>query len=82
MPASEATSLVADLLDVRLPADFTAELYALVTSILPRDSIVMVYEHRDVPVRSFRSPPSLPEMRPIAFVGWRGATLPGVLVFR
>ena len=48
-----------DLLDVHLPAGFTAELYALCEEHEAiRGSIVMVYEERDVAVRSATATPS------------------------
>ena len=43
-----------DLLDVRLPAAFTAELYAVCEA---HDGVVMVYEDRDVAVRSATATP-------------------------
>jgi len=67
-----------DLLDVRLPAAFTAELYEVCAG---HDSIVMVYEARDVAVRSATATPALPEMRVIDDLAVAEATPRGVLVF-
>ncbi|MFV0309257.1 MAG: HAD hydrolase family protein [Desertimonas sp.] len=67
-----------DLLDVRLPAAFTAELYALCDA---HDGIVMVYEERDVAVRSATSTPRLPEMRTIETLHGADPTPRGILVF-
>ena len=67
-----------DLFDVRLPATFTAELYALCDE---HDDIVMVYEDRDVAVRSATATPALPEMRRIASLTGAEPTPRRVLVF-
>lgn len=54
----------ADLFDVRLPSAFTAALYELCDQ---REGMTMVYQDRDVVVRSSRpsSQPALPEVRPV-----------------
>ena len=71
-----------DLLDVRLPAGFTAELYALCEEHEAiRDSIVMVYEERDVAVRSATATPALPEIRVIDSLAGAEPTPRGLLVF-
>jgi hydroxymethylpyrimidine pyrophosphatase-like HAD family hydrolase len=67
-----------DLLDVRLPAAFTAELYAVCDA---HDGVVMVYEDRDVAVRSATATPRLPEMRRIDSLAGAEPTPRGVLVF-
>jgi Cof subfamily protein (haloacid dehalogenase superfamily) len=67
-----------DLLDVRLPAAFTAELYSTCEA---HDGIVMVYEDRDVAVRSATATPRLPEMRTIDTLAGADPTPRGVLVF-
>jgi HAD superfamily hydrolase (TIGR01484 family) len=67
-----------DLFDVRLPAAFTAELYVLCDE---HDDIVMVYEDRDVAVRSVTATPALPEMRRIASLAGAEPTPRCVLVF-
>jgi Cof subfamily protein (haloacid dehalogenase superfamily) len=67
-----------DLFDIRLPATFTAELYALCEE---HDDIVMVYEDREVAVRSATATPALPEMRRIASLAGAEVTPRCVLVF-
>ena len=67
-----------DLFDVRLPATFTAELYALCEA---HDGVVMVYEDRDVAVRSATLTPPLPELRVIETLAGAEPTPRGVLVF-
>ena len=67
-----------DLLDVRLPTAFTAELYAVCDA---HDGVVMVYEDRDVAVRSATATPRLPEMRRIDSLAGAEPTPRGVLVF-
>ena len=67
-----------DLLDVRIPAAFTAELYERCEQ---HDAMVMVYEERGVAVRSATATPALPEMRRVATLAGAEPTPRAVLVF-
>jgi hydroxymethylpyrimidine pyrophosphatase-like HAD family hydrolase len=69
-----------DLFDVRLPAAFTAELYELCHR---HDGTVLVYQDRDVVLRS-TSPaplPELPELRPIDSLAAAQGTPRCILLF-
>ncbi len=67
-----------DLLDVRVPAAFTSELYARCEE---HDAMVMVYEEREVAVRSRTATPALPEMRRVDTLAGADPTPRAVLVF-
>jgi Cof subfamily protein (haloacid dehalogenase superfamily) len=67
-----------DLLDVRLPSAFTAELYELSED---QDALVMIYEESDVAVRSTTATPRLPEMRVVRTLTDAEPTPRAVLVF-